>query len=185
MGRPNCMIDLETLGTRGDAIIVYIAAVVFNPETGIVASDTAFAVPIDWDSAVAAGRKLDLRTVKWWMKQNDQARAHILHDKCHSWHGALQEFVDWLPKGAIVWSRGPCFDIAMLQRAFEDAGMRIPWGHRDVRDVRTICDLASHLIVPEDIPFSGAKHCALDDTLHQAHYVSAMYQALKGIADSE
>jgi len=53
--------------------------------------------------------------------------------------------------------------------------------HYNDRDVRTIVDLGRALLgfdPKKDMPFTGERHNALDDAIHQAKYVSAIYQAL-------
>lgn len=50
------------------------------------------------------------------------------------------------------------------------------------RDVRTIVDLGQSIgFDPKrDMPFDGIKHDALADAIHQARYVSAIWQLLTG-----
>jgi hypothetical protein len=48
-------------------------------------------------------------------------------------------------------------------------------------DVRTIVELGRKLLnfdPKKDMPFKGEKHNALADAIHQAKYVSAIYQKL-------
>lgn len=58
-----------------------------------------------------------------------------------SWsHGAGTDemYAARIDGGPTVWSKGSTFDIAILERYFELAGIREPWHYRNVMDVRTI-----------------------------------------------
>lgn len=54
------------------------------------------------------------------------------------------------------------------------------WNCFNDRDVRTIVDLgrADGFDTKRDMPFDGERHNALADAIHQAKYVSAIYQRL-------
>ena len=56
-----------------------------------------------------------------------------------------------------------------------------PWSYAGDMDVRTIVELGRKLPnfdPKKDMPFEGEKHNALADAIHQAKYVSAIYQRL-------
>ena len=69
------MIDLETLGTDPTAPIVAIGAVFFDPKTGELGVE--FSATIDFESACER-RTPDASTIKWWLKQSDDARAKVI-----------------------------------------------------------------------------------------------------------
>ena len=168
------MIDLETIGNDIDGIFTTIGACTFDPVTGDIGK--TFYTHVNWESAVEAGRTITPDTVKWWMGQPEEARKEIVQDGLPL-ADALTLLKSWLPEEAVVWGNGPLFDIAKLEHAF--GYYNIPWKFYNVRCVRTICDLAKGRVSREDIPFNGDKHNALDDAVHQAKYVSAMWQALR------
>ncbi len=61
------MVDLETLATSPDAVILTLGAVTFDP-----ASDRTFDklyYRVDLDSCTNLGMRIDDATVDWWSKQ--------------------------------------------------------------------------------------------------------------------
>ena len=66
----NLMLDIETLGTGPNSVILSIGAVEFD-ETGVISK---FYEAIDPESCTDWGLQIDARTVLWWMDQNDAAR---------------------------------------------------------------------------------------------------------------
>lgn len=179
------MLDLETMGQGSNAAIVAIGAVFFEPTTGAIGA--SFYQQIDLEDAVKYG-EMDASTVLWWLEQNEQARKEITNGEAWILIGTLHEFTDWIEqieeyKDRIVWGNGSSFDNVILANAFKRLNACQPWPFENNRDVRTVVDLGRTLkgIDPKyDIPFEGNKHNALDDAIHQAKYVSAIYKALAG-----
>lgn len=171
------MIDLETLGVSVHAPVIAISACEFDPATGKIGEQ--FYQQIDWASSVV-NRKVDMSTIKWWMVQEDAARKEAIKDGM-SVEQALTEFNSWLAadEAFFVWGNGAAFDISILETLYELYGAPVPWPFWDVRDVRTIVHLAEG-IVPKPAFKTGTKHRAVDDAIHQAEYVSKMWQALAG-----
>jgi len=85
---------------------------------------------------------------------------------------------------AYVWGNGATFDISILEAAYRQRGIPIPWAFWNIRDVRTIAALAWPHVKKDHTEFVGVPHRALDDAKHQARYVSAMWQHLRN-ADKE
>ncbi len=172
--RPHVMIDLETIGNDYNGIFTTIGACVFYPETGELGN--TFYKHINWESAVEAGRTITPATIKWWMGQPEEARAEIVKEGSDI-QEVLQSFAMWLPENPIVWGNGPTFDIGKLENAF--GYYNIPWKFQAIRCVRTIRALAKGRVDRALIPFEGVRHNAKDDAVHQAIYVSSMWQALR------
>lgn len=171
------MIDLETLGNTPNAAFIALGAVVFDPnksDGGIYEMPKTFYERVDWESA-CKGRSISPSTVKWWMQQSNDARAEILREGQPLLY-VLESFAAWLPEDAIVWGNGATFDISILQDAY---GERAPWKFWNVRDVRTVVDMAYPEIDRSQFAFLGTPHHALHDAIHQAQYVSAMWSALR------
>ena len=168
------MIDLETLGTTPDSAILAIGVVIFCPLTGKQGKE--FYETINFEDA--NHRKIDASTVKWWMEQDDAARKSLTNPskKPISLNEALLKLKEFLPTGVKVWGNGATFDISMLEHAYNYAP---PWKFWNIRDVRTVVDLASDVVNIKKITFDGIKHGALYDAKHQAKYVSTIFQKLK------
>jgi hypothetical protein len=156
------MIDLETLSTRPDAMVIAIGAVGFGPE-GLGQEFYAAIRP-----GTAMGH-IDERTVAWWMGQSNEARSVFREDNTDSLSlaAALQAFgafVRSFGPDLRIWGHGSSFDLPIIESAFRACGHPLPWGHRAARDTRTIFDLTgTKVVMPET-----AKHNALSDARAQA-----------------
>lgn len=167
------MVDLETLGTTENCVFFSCGACYFDPWTGEIGEK--YSQNIDMKSQLNFGRVISPDTVKWWMDQSDDARRAIQKPGIQ-FDDFLVEFANFVKKDSIVWGNGSCFDISILNNAY---GEFTPWKFWNVRDVRTIVDVASHLVSRDDVVRKGTHHNALDDAIYQAEYVSKMWQALK------
>lgn len=171
------MVDLETLGTTPQAPIISIGAVFFDPETG--ETGNSFHEKIEFGSA-CAGRTIDPCTIAWWFKQDDEARHSVL-ESGRSQDAAIRMFAEFVLDGEpdAIWGNGATFDISILEDIYRQHKLRCPWPFWSVRDVRTIVDCAQGIVDRKSFEFEGTQHDALADALHQAKYVSAMWQALR------
>ncbi|GJD65139.1 3'-5' exonuclease [Methylobacterium frigidaeris] len=166
------MIDLETLSTRPDAMIVAIGAVQFGPE-GL---GDLFYCAVTPDGALG---HIDPKTVAWWMGQGDEARSVFRDDgpNREPLAVALRDFRAWLDrkgKDLRIWGHGSSFDLPIIESAFRACGHPIPWSHRAIRDTRTLYELAG---VKVEMP-EGEKHHALSDAKAQALAVIRGVRAL-------
>ena len=179
MSFQHLMVDLETLGTAVNAPVVAIGAVFFDPNTSTL-GDT-FDAAIDLEDAMRYGRASG-STVKWWLRQGDAARQKVVRGR-HPSRLVFEKFEQFcLKHGDQVkpWGNGASFDIAILDYAFgRILEKQAPWKFWNVRDCRTIKELADG-IVTYDGKLEGTAHTALDDAKHQALYVSAYWQGLRG-----
>jgi hypothetical protein len=182
------MIDLETLSTRPDAAILSIGAVVFDIETGKLGD--GFHCGIKMEDSNIYGH-IDPKTVGFWLLQSQEAQESINRmtggDNAFTLAEALQRFHQFFnlstnPPRVKVWGNGAGFDPILMESSYRRCGLEAPWKFWMTRDVRTIVDLGRDLIgfdPKKDTPFEGVQHSALDDAIHQAKYVSAIYQQLQ------
>lgn len=139
--RIDVMIDLETMGLGTNAPILSIGAVAFNCfGYGIEAT---FHRGISLEDSMANGRRPTASTILWWLQQSDEAREQVRQKGGGGARlaGVLAAFDAWiksLPGVPYVWGNGANFDIAILEQAYLDAGMRTPWGYRNARCFRTV-----------------------------------------------
>lgn len=167
------MIDLETMGTRPDSAIVSVGAVRFDPRLGQISKRT-FYRELDWEEQ---GRKIDPDTQSWWIKQSNEAQLALYGIEELS--DALVELADYLPKDAKVWGNGPTFDITMLENAYMQHNISIPWRFWNIRDCRTMKDLFEWERGGFGKNAAHVKHNALDDALAQAADINRMWAKLK------
>lgn len=172
------MIDLETMGTAVNAPVVAIGAVYFDPETG--SQGETFDAAIDVADAMRYGRASG-DTIKWWLEQGDAARQKVVRGREMA-VPVFQKFHAFCLKHgdrAKPWGNGASFDISILEYAFgRILEKSAPWQFWNVRDCRTIKDLADGLVTFNG-KLEGVAHTALDDAKHQAEWVSVYWQGLR------
>lgn len=194
------MLDLETWGVTPGSDIRSIGACTFDPEKGVVnnfspvGGSSQFYAATDnppialttphfshWDDRKYPLTR-DPKTVEWWSAQSAEAQAAFADpiDLAE----ALIAFSEWLasigPKDEIrLWSKGPHFDISILEAAYRCVGFDAPWHYRAPRDMRTIAEAAG--LTDEEIRALsvGNAHNALDDAISQAMVVCEAYYRLK------
>jgi hypothetical protein len=178
------MIDLETMGVKPEAPVVSIGAVFFNPATGETGQQFYTAVKLE--SAMSTGAIPEGDTIRWWLKQSPEARSAICGDDSPHIATALTDFSSFIsrncenPKYLKVWGNGANFDNVILRRSYERSSLVCPWHFSGDTDVRTMVLLGRQMgFDPKrDMPFDGVPHNALADAIHQAKYVSAIWQKL-------
>lgn len=166
----NIMLDIETLSTHGDAVILSIGAVEFDGgELG-----RSFNTRIDIDSCLGHGLKVDGKTIVWWMGKPDEAR--ILFDlPTVSLERALidlRESFEW--KDKLVWCNGMNFDLPILENAYRALGLATPWKYYNGRDYRTVKGMFSQDVINSVRVEPVVAHDALDDAKAQALTLMAL-----------
>lgn len=164
LDKMNVMLDLETLGTVSNSVIISMGAVAFTDKGEILGT---FYRRIDPQSCVNAGLAIDVSTVMWWMKQSDAARAEF-ENKGDPLEAVLDAFHMWIPADACLWGNGATFDNVLLTNAYKATGRKTPWPYWGDRCFRTVKALHPTIAPP---PFKGEKHNALSDAQHQTEYL--------------
>ena len=179
------MVDLETMGKKHNAPIVAIGAVVFDPATGSIGE--SFYKVVCLESSVNWGAVIDPSTVIWWLKQPSEARSAIVNDDAIPLQDALLQFREFVSdnvaggsKKAQVWGNGASFDNSILRYSYDCIAEDYPWEYWNDRDARTMVELGQAISFDPKttIPFEGSRHNALADAIHQARYVSAIWQRI-------
>ena len=179
------MVDLETMGKKHNAPIVAIGAVVFDPATGSIGE--SFYKVVCLESSVNWGAVIDPSTVIWWLKQSSEAGSAIVNDDAIPLQDALLQFREFVSdnvaggsKKAQVWGNGASFDNSILRSSYDCIAEDYPWEYWNDRDVRTMVELGQAISFDPKttIPFEGSRHNALADAIHQARYVSAIWQRI-------
>ncbi len=162
------MIDIETLGTDRNAMILSVGAVVFC-EDGILDEYYRNVVPQE-------KRKIDYDTVRWWItKTSQKARDALFHD----WvsldiviSGIRDLFREY--EIAEVWANSPSFDLEIL---FSEFHHHKPWKYYQERDFRTLRNLF-------DVEMPTTAHNALDDARAQALVVIDCLRRIREMNDA-
>lgn len=169
------MIDLETMGTIPESAIVSIGAIVFDPRYSKVSNET-FYRELDWEGQE---RHICPETTSWWGAQSEESRAALygLDDLGE----VLKELSEWLPNDCKVWGNGATFDISMLEHAYRQYDIEIPWKFWNIRDCRTVLDMYESKRGGFNKSVNRQlAHNALEDARFQAKYITMMWQRLLG-----
>jgi DNA polymerase III epsilon subunit-like protein len=166
------MIDIETLGTGSDAVILSLGAVKFDRSYIL---DT-FYVAIDPTSCQQYGLTIDASTVLWWMdEERAKARSELLEQPMHDLYTALDGFAQWYGTESLpTWGNGASFDNVVVRNACAKAGVECPWRFWHDRCYRTMKNLNPAIEVMRE----GTHHNAVADALHQAKHLQALWAAI-------
>lgn len=133
------MLDLETLATSPNSVILTFGAVKFNPFDPEQEFDTGIYFRLDVDEQIALGRHVDSGTVEWWGRQSDEIREEALgeHDRIglENFTKELNRFVAGADR---IWAQGPVFDIVILENLYRQLNKPTPWPYYTIRDSRTL-----------------------------------------------
>ncbi len=173
------MVDIESLDSGNNALILSIGAVEFDPEHH-VPTGREFYVAIKQDKQVSKwGRTVSESTKAWWAQQSEEARKVLTDPTATYLDTALGSFAEWFAgQHLTVWGYGSTFDNVVLRNAFHAVGDPCPWGYREDMCYRTLMNLARGLI---EVPArTGTHHNALDDARYQAQ-CAAIYLKRLGV----
>lgn len=163
------MLDLETLATSPNSVILTFGAVKFNPFDPDQEFDNGLYFRIDVDEQINLGRQVDQGTVDWWGQQSEEVREEALgeHNRV-----SLEEFTKELNKFVLgadrIWAQGPVFDIVILENLYRQLNKPTPWPYYTIRDSRTLLKALG------DTRKSGPMlHNALADCVSQAQAIQS------------
>lgn len=170
----NVMVDLETLGTGPNSVIISIGAVEFDTMHQVLGR--VFHMVIEPQSCVEAGLQIDASTVMWWLQQSKEAR-EVFKAKNNTLIEVLQQFSQWYPKGAPLWGNGATFDNVILSNAYSATDIKQPWSYAKDRCYRTLKNLMPE-IKQEAV---GVAHNALDDAKYQALHALKLMNSISAL----
>lgn len=175
------MSDLETTDTGQTSKILSIGLVYFDRETGEM-GDSLYA-RFDPRTGINNTRTSSKATMAWWNTQRKSVR-----EEAFSGTDNLDDFLslvlpDFYKPKTKIWGNGATFDISILENAYaqlnrEKFEIEVPWKFWDIRDVRTVVDLANGYAAKGGRP-KGA-HNPIVDCEWQINYVCRMINALRG-----
>lgn len=170
------MVDIETLGDRPGAAIASIGAVVFSTDA-ILAE---FECTCQLEGQQEQGLKLNVSTIKWWLKQSDEARQSTFGVKGPSLFHALTDLAIFATDNHVsdYWSHGATFDLVLLNEASLILGApQLVKDFRRARDTRTLYEITD--VNPKTYMGTGTAHNAVDDARAQALGVIESWRILR------
>ncbi len=165
------MIDIETLSSATDAVMIQLAGVYFDRNTGECGEE--FCMNIDENSCIDQGFKTNESTLAWWATQ-DQAILQAIRTNTHDVKHVTEAFFNFYRSGGKdvqVWSHAT-FDFVIVQNYLEKLHKKFMY-HKNARDIRTLVNLSGVDLTAYD--WNKKTHNALDDCKFQVQYcVDAM-----------
>jgi DNA polymerase III epsilon subunit-like protein len=180
------MIDLETLGTEPNSVILSLGAVKFDRNK--IYEDDGLYLQMRWQDQLDSGGIVTEGTIRFWLGQPRAARDVILNKSgLKKPDAALQELNAWFkkhikrPKDCGVWAKGPGFDLALLGDLYRRQGQgKPPWPYWSERCVRTALMMDAAYKVPR--PKEMIEHHAFYDAVYQAMQVRRFLVCCEGPA---
>lgn len=188
------MVDIETLSTAVNAVVLSVGAVEFDPITGEI--KRRFYGELDLSGQKQ--RHISSDTVQWWFKQSVENQKSIdIMLKENKWKNGVKfvlhrfkEFI-WGYANFLadtnsrnegyekisVWACDPDFDLAILANLYEEHNLSIPWKYSEPKSVRTVRALAElHSI---GLPRDNASHNALEDCIRQVAEIAELNRVIR------
>lgn len=169
------MLDIETLATSPDSVVLTFGAIKFDPFDATKEMTKGLYCRINVDEQIALGRNVDSGTVEWWGTQSEEVREEALgeHDRV-----GLDEFTRELNRFVVnanrIWAQGPVFDIVILENLYRQLGKPTPWPYYTIRDSRTLLKALG-----DDRAGGALLHNALADCVSQAEAVQSAVKRYK------
>lgn len=173
------MLDLETLSTQPDAVILSLGAVIFDPYK--MSQPTSWCtIKFDVDEQIARGRHIQPDTLKWWGQQSPEVIELAMGETDREpVTEALTRFRKFVLHADEIWSQGPVFDIVMLENIYNQYQLHVPWPYWKIRDSRTLFKSLNYDPRSELRSAGASHHDALDDAVIQALAVQQCFQLLQ------
>lgn len=180
----HAMIDLETHGTGEKATIIQVGVVAFDPHgTG---GELPEGSSQEWNvypsSCDLFGGQEDAATMAWWEERPAATREAVYAEPRYTIEHVLDNLGAFWRRyePARVWCHGATFDVPILQAYYRAAAKVCPWKFWDVRDTRTLFEMAEGL-TPWRRPRIDTAHTARADAMAQAADVQGAMAALRGL----
>jgi len=163
------MLDIETLATSPDAVVLTFGAIKFDPFDSSKPMDQGLYMRVNVDEQIALGRRVDEGTVDWWGTQSEEVREEALGETDRV---SIEDFTKALNKFVVgatrIWAQGPVFDIVILENLYRQIGKPAPWQYYAIRDSRTLLKALG-----DDRKGGVLLHNALADAVSQAGAVQS------------
>lgn len=169
----HAMIDLETMATSPNAVVLTLGAVKFNPYGNGYGDKIYFRISIDDQDAFA--REVDPGTLDWWSKQDPKIMEEAFADEDRlPLVDAIDQFHKFAWGSDAFWSHGATFDLVILENIYKQLGKPLPWSFWQLRCTRSLFDLGIDPEMPK-----GSLHNALEDAKRQAVGVQNVFRKLR------
>lgn len=190
------MVDIETLSTAVNAVVLSVGAVEFDPFTDKIEREFYRELRLDMQHA----RNVSADTVHWWAKQLTENNATNILAKANADkippHTVVFELAEFFKCGGLygttqpeeyknieVWACDPDFDLAILSNLYSELNLPVPWKFYKTRSVRTARMLNE--VAGIEVPKAPVTHNALEDCIRQAKEVSDLLSTLHRLGQNK
>jgi len=172
------MIDIESLDTTPNCVILTIGAVRFDPRGMGVAEKLELRPTIE-DQTEIHNRSINEDTLRWWSTQSPEALEEALGDRGRTpFAECMETLYKFCWNRRAVWSNGAPFDLVVMENAWRQVSDKpnpIPWPFWTMRDTRTLYEVAG---VKLQSGGHTTSHKAVEDAERQAIVVQDAYRKL-------
>jgi hypothetical protein len=133
------MIDIETLATSQNSLVLSIAAVKFTLFHERPAFHSEILIIPSMIDQIMLGRHVDPSTQDFWAKQPHEVSSHWKdrqHEALNRWDTIQNLSAFYGNAEQRVWAHGICFDISILENLYGSSA--VPWKYNRVLDARTV-----------------------------------------------
>lgn len=136
------MLDIESISLRTQGTIISFGALLFNPRSlkTIDMREQLLVVVDPHADNDKWNRAIDWATIKWHFNLPGGTNDYLSHYANVSLPFALTQLSDYIHahKPEVIWANGVMFDFGLLEDAYYQTGLTIPWKYNQIRDARTI-----------------------------------------------
>jgi hypothetical protein len=166
------MIDLETLGTEPNAVILEVGLCFFDAKE----IHDSHSIIIDAKNSQDLGFEIEIDTLGWWQTKHPENFRRLMNpiEPKHTVEDAAQMVHNLIlahghNDAIIVWGNGPEFDLVLLKNLFKKAGWTYPFHFRNHRCFRTIKE--THKDILPYTPDESTSHTGAGDAINQAKHL--------------
>ena len=169
----NISLDLETLNTAPNSVILSIGCVKFDP-CNDVDPHSPFYHKLDVDSQLNMGRTVGDDTLEWWSKQPAAVFEEAMSDDGRV---AVVDVMAGLNKYCVgvkyIYCQGTVFDIGLLDNLYRMHDRNLPWQYWQVMDTRLMYRMHGDMRIKQ-----SNDHNALADAYKQAVAIQRTFSKL-------
>lgn len=159
------MVDLETLGTGSNSVVVSVGLIAFNISTGEIIAELD--IGLNLNQQIKTGGVIDGDTLEFHFAQAPDSIQKMAQRKVLDVKDGLDNISNFIKANNItaLWGNGATFDCVILRNLYARHLKAFPLGFWTDRDLRTAVDIYN--IDVGAVPFVGIRHYCLDDARHQ------------------
>jgi hypothetical protein len=173
------MLDIETLSTKPNALVLSIGMVLFQTSVPLEQPINQWyrVLPYRQQQSPKTFRLIESSTLEWWEKQSEEAQRVLRESRELEtlMEAILEDLIQWfgsiksLGFTPVVWGKGANFDNVIVESLLNTFGYPKPWSYKADMCYRTLLALKGWAVDWEELNNRGlTHHHALKDAEYQA-----------------